>query len=160
MTGETKPIKRSKELAPLSREHHDGLLYVWKMRQGLKTGAPLSKLKGYTIWYWKQHIKPHFFHEEKILLPHMPANHELANRLKKEHENIRELILNLDHDADYTSFIQLCDLLDDHIRFEERQVFTFLEETLPPEELNNIFLELEQHPLGCEEWNDEFWIKK
>jgi hypothetical protein len=29
----------------------------------------------------------------------MPANHELAVRLKKEHENIRELILNLDQEV-------------------------------------------------------------
>jgi len=155
---ETKPIKRSKELAPLSREHHDGLLYVWKIREGLKKDVSLSKLKEYSVWYWKQHIKPHFFQEEKILLPHMPANHELATRLRKEHENIRELILNLDQEADKTTFIQLCDLINDHIRFEERQVFPFLEETLPTEELSTIFLELEQHPLSCEEWKDEFWV--
>ncbi len=160
MIEEKKPIKRSKELAPLSREHHDGLLYVWKIREGLKNGASISKLKAYSIWYWKQHIKPHFFQEEKILLPHMPANNELANRLQREHENIRELILNLDQEADKTTFIQLCDLINDHIRFEERQVFPFLEETLPTEELSNIFLELEQHPLSCEEWKDDFWVKK
>ena len=159
MMEETKPIKRSKELAPLSREHHDGLLYVWKIREGLKNNTPVSKLKEYTFWYWKQHIKPHFFQEEKILLPHMPANNELANRLKKEHEDIRELILNLDQEPDKSTFIELCNLVNDHIRFEERQLFPFLEQTLPPGELNDIFLKLEQHPLSCEEWKDEFWVK-
>jgi len=157
---ETKPIKRSKELAPLSREHHDGLLYVWKIREGLKNNAPISKLKDYTVWYWKHHIKPHFFQEEKILLPHMPVNNELAKRLKKEHEDIRELILNLDQEPEKTTFGELCNLVNDHIRFEERQLFPFLEKTLLPDELSDIFLELEQHPLSCVEWKDEFWVKK
>ena len=35
---EIKPLKRSKELAPLSREHHDGLLFAWKIKQGLANG--------------------------------------------------------------------------------------------------------------------------
>jgi hemerythrin-like domain-containing protein len=159
MSEEIKPIKRSKQLAPLSREHHDGLMYVWKIREGLKNGTAISKLKQYTIWFWQQHIKPHFYQEEKILLPYIPANHELAIRVKKEHENIRELILNLDREADEKTFIQLCDLLNNHIRFEERQVFLFLEQTLPVEKLNNIYLQLEQHPV-CGIWEDQFWVKK
>jgi hemerythrin-like domain-containing protein len=160
MMQKIKPIKRSKELAPLSREHHDGLMYVRKIREGIKNRTSISKLKQYTIWFWQQHIKPHFYQEERILLPHMPLDHELANRLKKEHENIRELILNLDREADQTTFIQLCDLLDDHIRFEERQVFPFLEKKLPADELNNIYLQLEQHPVCAGTWEDPFWLKK
>jgi hemerythrin-like domain-containing protein len=160
MIQETKPIKRSKELAPLSREHHDGLLYVWKIREGLKNGVSIGRLKQYTIWFWQQHIKPHFFQEERILLPHMPADHELALRLKKEHENIREFILNLDRDADKTTFIQLCDLLDEHIHFEERQVFAYLEQTLPSKELKGIYLQLEQHPVCAGIWEDEFWVRE
>jgi hypothetical protein len=57
---EIKPIKRSEQLAPLSREHHDGLMYVWKIREGLKNGAAVGKLKQYTIWFWQQHIKTAF----------------------------------------------------------------------------------------------------
>ena len=160
MFKEIKPIKRSKQLAPLSREHHDGLMYVRNIREGLKNGVAIGKLTQYTIWFWQQHIKPHFLREENILLPYMPTDHELAIRLKKEHDNIRELILNLDREADKTTFIQLCNLLNNHIRFEEREVFSFLEKTLPPAELNNIFLKLEQHPVCTGIWEDKFWLKK
>jgi len=159
MTMETKPIKRSKELAPLSREHHDGLLYVWKIREGLKNGTSIDMLVKYTKWFWLQHIKPHFYQEEKILLPYMPAGHELATRLQKEHENIRELILNLDADADQTTFVQLCDLLNDHIRFEERQLFSYLEQTVSVDDLKKIFEQLEEHPVCATGWNDDFWKK-
>ncbi|MBK8139946.1 MAG: hypothetical protein IPK57_02320 [Chitinophagaceae bacterium] len=60
MAQEIKPIKRSSQLAPLSREHHDGLLFAWKIKQGLDNKTPLDKLRKYSLWYWQQHIKPHF----------------------------------------------------------------------------------------------------
>lgn len=160
MKSETKPIKRSKQLAPLSREHHDGLLFAWKIRQGLHNGAPFSKMREYTIWFWQHHIKPHFFQEEKILIPYMPAGHPLAQQLKSEHAHIRELILHLDKEEDKHTFTVLCDLLDKHIRFEERQLFAYLEEILTARQLDEIYPQLEAHPVSCEEWKDEFWVKK
>ncbi len=157
---EKRPIKRSEQLAPLSREHHDGLLYAWKIRQGLQNGASVNTMREYSIWFWKHHIKPHFYQEEKILIPYMPADHPLAQQLKSEHAHIRELILSLDQEADKRTFTILCDLLDAHIRFEERQLFNYLEQTLTPEQLDSIHSNLEDHPVSEEEWKDEFWVKK
>ena len=156
-----KPIKRSKQLAPLSREHHDGLLFAWKIRQGIANHTPLEDLRGYTMWFWRHHVKPHFFQEEKILLPHIPEDHPLRHRLIEEHEHIRELILGLDDEADKRTLHILCDLLDKHIRFEERELFVYLEKNLEPGKLNEIFELLEKHPVHCEsEWKNEFWVKK
>ena len=161
MTPELKPIKRSPQLAPLSREHHDGLLFAWKIRQGLKNKTPLEQLRNYALWYWRNHIKPHFFQEEKILLPSLPPDHPLALRLKEEHDYIRELILGLDDEADARTMVILCDLIDQHIRFEERELFGYLEELLPVDVLDKIFKQLENHPVNCDtDWKDEFWVKK
>jgi len=63
-----KPIKRSPQLAPLSREHHDGLMFVWNLRQGLKNGTSNDELRKYILWFWTNHIKPHFFQEGKNFL--------------------------------------------------------------------------------------------
>jgi hemerythrin-like domain-containing protein len=161
MADEITPIKRSKQLAPLSREHHDGLLFAWKIKQGIENRAPLEEMRNYTMWYWRHHIKPHFFQEEKILLPHMPAGHPMAVRLEEEHDYIRELILGLDDKADNRTFVILCDLLNKHIRFEERELFAYLEELLPTEKLDEIFKQLEKHPVSNkDEWKNEFWVKK
>lgn len=165
MANEIKPIKRSKQLAPLSREHHDGLLFAWKIKQGIDNKTPLDILRSYSLWYWRHHIKPHFFQEEKILLPYMPAGHPMAIRLKEEHDHIRELILGLDDEADKRTLMILCDLVTQHIRFEERELFTYLEELLSPSKLDEIFEQLEKHPVTCDDempdaWKDEFWIKK
>jgi len=165
MAQEIQPIKRSKQLAPLSREHHDGLLFAWKIKQGLENKTPLEKLRRYSLWYWQQHIKPHFCQEEKILMPYMPADHPMAKQLKEEHEHIRELVLSLDAEADKRDFVILADLVNKHIRFEERELFVYLEELLTTEQLNKVYQELEQHPLTCNDpkspvWDEEFWIKK
>lgn len=78
-----KPIKRCKQLIPLSREHHDGLLFVWKLRQGLKNNTTVGVLRNFCNWYWTQHIKPHFHQEEKILLQYIARDHKMAVQLKK-----------------------------------------------------------------------------
>ena len=161
MKQETKPIKRSEQLAPLSREHHDGLLFAWKIKQGLENKTSLEQLRNYTMWYWRNHIKQHFYQEEKILIPYMPKGHAMAVRLKEEHDHIRELILGLDEEADKQSLLILCDLVTKHIRFEERELFAYLEELLTKEQLDNVFVEIEKHPVTSEtEWTEEFWVRK
>lgn len=161
MAEEIKPIKRSEQLAPLSREHHDGLLFARKIRQGIENRTSLDVLRNYSMWFWKHHIKPHFFQEEKIIVPAMPAVHPLAVRMLEEHDHIRELILGLDNEADKRTLEILCNLLNSHIRFEERELFAYLEKTLTPEQLNAIYKQLEKHPVDCDaEWKDEFWVKK
>lgn len=154
-----KSIKRSSQLQPLSREHHDGLLFVWKIRQGLDKGTSIDTLRKYTGWYWLHHIKPHFFQEEKVLLPFIPATHPLVVRLKEEHDYIRELILTIDKEAEVNDFIHLSNLIETHIRFEEREVFQYLEEHLSGLQLTEIYDLLEKHPVSSEEgWKNEFWL--
>jgi hemerythrin-like domain-containing protein len=158
MKAATKPIKRSEQLAPLSREHHDGLLFVWKIRQGIEKKSTLEQMRNYALWFWRHHIKPHFYQEEKILLPHMPHDHPMRTRLIEEHEHIRELILGLDDEADKRTLVILCDLLDKHIRFEERELFGFLEQHLPKETLDEIYRELQKHPvMEGDDWKEKFW---
>ena len=102
-------------------------------------------------------MRPHFFQEEKILLPYLPVNHPWAIKLLEDHANIRDLILSLDRLADLQSFKTLCNIIETHIRFEERQVFTYLEQILPGKELNNIYTQLKVHPVSTDEWKDVFW---
>lgn len=155
------PIKRSTQLQPLSREHHDGLLYVWKIREGLDNAISIERLMKYTSWYWIHHIKPHFFQEEKLLMPFMTVTHPMVIQLQKEHDYIRELIISIDKEADRHDFIRLANLIESHIRFEERELYQYLEEHLAVDQLDEIYEKLEKHPLPInEEWKDHFWVKK
>ena len=153
------PLKRSKELSPLSREHHDGLQFVWKIRQGLANRTAIGRLKDFTIFYWQQHVKPHFFHEEQVLSKFIPEDNKLLKQMRDEHEMIRELILQLG-DASATTFSTLADIIYKHIRFEERELFEWVEKHLTKEQLQEIYAELETHPLCGGYWRDEFWLNK
>lgn len=157
---EIKPIKRSKELAPLSREHHDGLLYAWKIKQGLANGTPVETLCNYTRWFWSNHIKPHFKDEEKVLVKFLPAGNPLVQQMMTEHAQIRDLVISLDKIPDSNALKLLSEFINSHIRFEERELFPYVEKTLTPEQLNEIYNDLPQD-LHCDtEWKDEFWARK
>ena len=161
MKEDPQPIKRSPQLAPLSREHHDGLLFAWKIKQGIANRTSPETMAAFAKWYWRNHIKPHFFQEEKILMPYMPAGHPMAKRLKEEHDHIRELVLELDEEADTRHLQLLADLVTAHIRFEERELFNYLETLLQPDQLAAVQTALEAHPLEEESsWTNEFWLTK
>ena len=157
---EIKPLKRSKELAPLSREHHDGLLFAWKIKQGLANGTLIETLCNYTRLFWSNHIKPHFKEEEKVLVKFLPEDNALVKQIFREHAQIRDLIISLDKEPDSSSLQLLAEFVNNHIRFEERQLFPYAEQTLTPEQLNEIYKEL-PNELQCEtEWKEEFWLRK
>lgn len=162
---ETKPIKRSKELAPLSREHHDGLLFAWKIKQGLTNDTPVDTIVDYTRWFWSNHIKPHFKDEEKVLVKFLPPDNPMVKQMFREHAQIRDLVISLDKEPNATSLQLLAEFLTNHIRFEERQLFVYAEQSLTAEQLNEIFNEL-PNDAHCNTdptavtWKDEFWTKK
>ena len=158
---EIKPIRRSIALQPLSREHHDALLFIWKLRQGLSNDTSVYILRNFVTWFWKSQIKAHFYQEEKILLPLVQEGHPLAARLKADHDEIREMILSIDSNPDRYDFTWLCNHMESHIRFEEREFFPFFEQQHSPEKLAEIKEKLDNHPQHAEkEWTEAFWTKQ
>jgi hemerythrin-like domain-containing protein len=61
--------------------------------------------------------------------------------------------------ADETLLLNLVQTIDNHIRFEERQLFPYAEKIIPEEELNLIYEQLAKDPAKCENWEIEFWVK-
>ena len=150
-----KPVKRSEQLTPLSREHHDALLFVWKLNEGLKKNIEVDRIRNYVSWFWENHLKHHFREEERLLLPKFPKQDPLAEQLFTDHENIRRL---LSGEIDHQAIAELAKDLNDHVRFEERIFFPHAEERLTTAELDEIFTELEKSPHCTDGWNDQFWL--
>ena len=159
MTEEKKPIKRSEQLAPLSRDHHEGLLLVWKIRQGIKLKIEKESISKYCSWFWQHHLQEHFRKEEQFLLQIIPSSHELMQQMFSEHELIKEQLHELDQKSAYEKLEQFAQTLNDHIRFEERKLFSEIENTATPEQLDQIAKELNDEKVTAV-WNDEFWVKK
>ncbi|MCP5058028.1 MAG: hemerythrin domain-containing protein [bacterium] len=133
-------MKRIPELRDLSDDHHTGLALARRCRQ---VGRPNSTVSHEAVWKqvieaFADHLEPHFLIEEQHLLPALEAISEasLAARIREEHSALRAL-----RDAESPSpatVQQFGELLESHIRFEERQVFEPTQERLPASALKAI----------------------
>ena len=157
MTSSPKPIKRSPELAPLSREHHEGLLFVWKIRQGLKNKTDIAMINAYVRWFWKEILQHHMHKEEAVFLHLLPDDMQLF-RMSEEHIIITKLYEEIE-EWNEEALLDLASFIEKHIRFEERELFPHLEKTLSAFQLQEASQQLVQTPI-CNKWQDEFWITK
>jgi iron-sulfur cluster repair protein YtfE (RIC family) len=151
-----KPLKRHEALKPLSRQHHFGLLFSWKIRKGFTENISIDRLKGYANWFFIHEIKPHFKLEEDHIFPILDASHPLIIRALKEHRHIENLFN--DHDDLKNSLSLLEAKLEAHIRFEERVLFPEIQQIATKEELEKI--EKIHFDSGFkEDYPDPFWKK-
>lgn len=153
------PIKRNKNLVPLSKNHHVTLLFCWKIRSGLKLNTTKERIKNYISYFWQTHMQPHFYEEETILFT--PVQDAAVQRALNEHAAIRnqiDFIMSAQIITD-EHFKKLADDVDNHVRYEERELFPHLEKILSDEQLQNIGDSLEKnHAVACsDDFADEFW---
>lgn len=157
---ENKPIKRSKYIIKLSRDHNASLLFCWKIRQGKKLGVDGERIKPYVAYFAKDHMAPHFEEEETILFSSVSED-ELVKQAVSEHQLIYKLVdqvrsaegAELDE-----SLLKLADTVDGHVRFEERTLFPHLEKLIPEPQLKQISEKLDHEP-EKDTFGDEFWKK-
>lgn len=155
-----KPIKRSEHIVQLSREHHFSLLFCWKVRTGVKKDVEATRILNYIFYFWEDHLLPHFS-EEDILFEHVDDEH--VKRAYDEHKEINETVEKLRSASSDEEKISLsskiANLVDDHVRFEERELFPHLEKAIPESTLKIIgekLLEAQPEALQ-DEYEDEFW---
>lgn len=131
-----KPIKRSEFLKPLSREHHHGLLFCWKIRAGIKKNVEVSRIKKYSDWFYQNYLVPHFEVEEKYVFPILGNENELIKKAVSEHRSLERLF---ESTTEFQKNIGLIsEELIDHIRFEERILFGEIQKIATAEQLLSI----------------------
>lgn len=149
-------MKRNENIVQLSRDHHFGLLCSWKIRQGLKKEIEIFRIKNYVEYFWNAHLQEHFQKEENVLFPYIQD--EFSAQVKFEHQEIAHLVAYISTNADDESLSDFADLLEKHIRFEERTWFPHLENQLSAEDLNYIGKALNEiHANEKDDYTDEFW---
>lgn len=158
-TQETKPIKRSDALVKFSREHHYGLLSVWKIRQGIRKNIEAERIADYVLFFFEHDLQTHFREEETLLFAKIERGNSMLERALQEHQEMYGLIENIRADKeDFHLLTEFADALEKHIRFEERVFFNYLQNDLSAEDL----LQLAEKHRGkvcdvSENWNDKFW---
>lgn len=154
------PIKRNSNIVALSKDHHFGLLFCWKITEGIKKNIPLHRIKSYVEFFWKNHLAVHFKEEEELLFD--PINDPFCDKAKEDHQIIRkeiEKIMNNEERGKH-DYLHLAQLINQHIRFEERVLFPNLELLLSEQKLEEIGRRLAQfHTVYKDDYADEFWIK-
>lgn len=138
--------RRHDALHPLTHHHHHALVAALKLKRAGTEKSELSveEIKNELDSFWNPGGQEHFREEEEILLPvyaqyaslDQPEIHETL----LEHVKIRSLvdwILKTKEDpAD--AMQELGEMLDAHVRKEERIIFPMIEDVLPEEELQNL----------------------
>ena len=102
---------------PLSKEHHDGLLFSWKIKQGLKNGTDAKMISEYVQWFWTNHLQDHFRAEEQVLAPHLPIENELLKKMLEEHDEIEAMIRINENIADAALLEKLANAIHDPYPF-------------------------------------------
>lgn len=153
MTENTNPIKRNESLRNVSRDHHFGLLFCWKLRTGLKTVEPI-RIKHYADHFYKVHLLPHFKLEERYIFPLLGEEHTLVQKAMEDHKKLTRLFEEKDCSAD--SLTRIEQLLEEHIRFEERVLFKELQRVVQEDQLLAALGNHTDKPAE-DSWEDKFW---
>lgn len=153
------PIKRNPAIVRFSRDHHFGLLLVWKIREGFRRSVEAERISKYVTKFFDNELVPHFRDEEENLFARLPENDKMRLQAEFDHKRLNELVECLRNDGkDEFKLGEFADLLEKHIRFEERELFNFIQESLSANQLAEI--ESANAPAKCStdsEWKDVFW---
>ena len=131
------PLKRHPALKPLSREHFNGLVQVRRLRQAASADAQQRRqaLAGF-LTNWSTEMAAHLDDEERLLGALL--NTDDRQRLTADHARLRVLAGQAQYQAaaaepDSGWMRALATLLEQHIRWEERECYERLQQSRPEE---------------------------
>lgn len=155
-------MKRDVQLQPLSHQHHNGLMAVLLLKKGVEKQAAAEVMDDFIVKVWNAELRNHFIKEEVYLHPHVlqiPSLMEKYGQMKTEHHQIRQLVHAIRNgDSSVESIISFYTLLEKHIRFEERDLFPFIEEQIQPQQLRELGKNIEHlESKACSDYPVRFW---
>ena len=146
--------KRHPALIPLSHDHHHGLALALRCRKHslgqLNPGDPtaMEACAAEASRFFNENLAAHFEAEETVLFPLMAAHEEsreLVARLEGEHRKFREMVARSSDARELRKFLfDFGDLLERHIRSEERQLFAAFETCIPEVEAERAGVEIKR----------------
>lgn len=134
-------MKRHPSLVPLSREHHGSLI----MSRLIQKNAPAYKglpetpegKRNYAAELFDREIRPHFEKEERLYrsIYRYQELQPLLSRIFEEHKQLTQMFESLKTGFSEDMLHNAGELLEKHIRTEERELFPLMESVCTDEEL-------------------------
>ena len=124
-------MKRNQALIPLSHDHHHALAAARRLRLAAERGDATAEAAAFSRFFAEESVR-HFREEEERLFP-LVADFEEARpllvRALLEHQQLHALAARL-ASGESAPMRELAELLESHVRFEERDLFPLIERLL------------------------------
>jgi hemerythrin-like domain-containing protein len=129
-------MKRHPSLVQLSREHHSALVLAKRAQRADPATPEARRLTAGVAPTFARELEPHFRIEEQALLPLLAKAGEVAlvERTLAEHLTLRSLAERLAA-GEVAALASFGRALEEHVRFEERELFLGAESRLGPDAL-------------------------
>ena len=144
-------MKRSPELIPLSKEHHESLVLAKKCQRTAAAGnrddiEQLCQQITHTFPdKWEQHFRCEETGIFSLAEAHGGEMASLCRQLKQEHERLREIYRAMKA-GDYSGLNAFGELLQTHTRKEERELFPLIESSFSDEQLKSYIATANPNP--------------
>jgi hemerythrin-like domain-containing protein len=149
--------RRHPSLMPLWQQHRDALMLCFRLHHpapparvtAMRPASTPQSRAAETLAFYEQHLRGHFRAEEDELFPFLrrrlpdePARVTLLDELVAEHRrltDLRDAIAAADGDGALgTALESFADLLEMHVRREERELFEHFPDAVPAEEADTL----------------------
>lgn len=143
--------KRHHSLVPLSQDHHHGLALALRLRQGdqalLNDGWTHDRAEQArrVQEFYERDLRSHFAAEEDAVFPVLRANSprsvSTVNTLTEQHRELEQLVSRIATAQDREleqALVAFGELLERHIRIEERELFQVYQADLTPEQMERV----------------------
>src|SRR3954471_18451836 len=104
-----------RNLSWLCREHYNGIRVVCTIRRAIRYSVVNHEIASYIQQEFINHLDQHFKEEELWLFPKLAGTNALRIQAEKQHEKLRRMVGDKDLQPE-----EFANLLEEHIRFEER----------------------------------------
>lgn len=135
-------MKRCEQLKKLSHEHHGSLSMALKISKASKSDEESELLAAIDTvqHYYNEELELHFQHEEQTIFStifkHYKEHIGVATTLLKEHGYLRVLIQRLTLETAQKDLADFAQMLKDHTRVEERELFPIIQDLFTDEQLD------------------------
>jgi len=150
-------LKRHLALQDYSREHHDELLLIWKIREGLRRSVSPKRIIEYCVHHYNEFTASHMANEERYILTKLPESDDDRIKILLDHAEIKEIVKKLSENHENKDMLtEFADKLEKHIRFEERTFFPKLQLAFSDEVMESMH-SMENNAKEPKGWKDSFW---